>query len=602
MDYTKYILSAYSYLGFSPRDNQVDIVNQIISGFMDEGYKNIILCAGTGSGKSVMGMVVGRVMGNLTDNTDKENYIKNCTITMNTNVLVDQYKRSFERLSEKDFFFRKGAVNYPCAFMAARLPHTWSEQITAEYCETSLCDSKSRKECKFAQDKEKQLRTKCLVTNYSYFMMSNLHRKASKNSIVNIFDEAHTINEVFASHCSFQITNKMISGIIKRFEMLNETYTETSFDSYIHIVDELKSIEESLKYVKIEDEFDFTGLKTDEEKSAHVIELQKKNIQYFHSILGLITPIIDEFKIYMKNIQSSKEFNKLDPSIKEDMIKYQKLMRTVRRIEGIVEQINLIQNDEELLFEIISDGDTYGLSASPVFIKDYWKKLNTADYNLFMSATITKDLVEKTISLDGETKFIYVPSTFPPENKIIVDYNSMPLNYTNMQKPETIKKILDSCEEIVTMNNDVNGIILTTTFNLASKIANHLRMKTDIKVFEHLQGEKVADVIEKFKNYNKPCVLISPSLWEGISLDDDLSRYQIVCKTPYGSLASKRNKYIQYKFPLIYQQQTLLTLIQGFGRSVRSKEDFCFTFCLDKTTFFELWKPYNIWKNDYVYK
>ena len=138
MDYTKYILSAYSYLGFSPRDNQVDIINQIISGFMDEGYKNIILCAGTGSGKSVMGMVVGRLMGNITHNTDKEKYIKNCTITMNTNVLVDQYKRSFERLSEKDFFFRKGAVNYPCAFMAARLPHTWSEQITAEYCETSM--------------------------------------------------------------------------------------------------------------------------------------------------------------------------------------------------------------------------------------------------------------------------------------------------------------------------------------------------------------------------------------------------------------------------------------------------------------------------------
>lgn len=95
--------------------------------------------------------------------------------------------------------------------------------------------------------------------------------------------------------------------------------------------------------------------------------------------------------------------------------------------------------------------------------------------------------------------------------------------------------------------------------------------------------------------------MISPSLWEGISFDDDMSRYQIVCKTPYGSLGSKRNKYIQYKLPEIYSQQTLLTLIQGFGRSVRNANDFCFTFCLDKTTFQILNKPSNVWKNDFTY-
>jgi ATP-dependent DNA helicase DinG len=76
-------------------------------------------------------------------------------------------------------------------------------------------------------------------------------------------------------------------------------------------------------------------------------------------------------------------------------------------------------------------------------------------------------------------------------------------------------------------------------------------------------------------------VLISPSLHIGFDLKDDLSRFQIITKVPYLSLADrwideKRKRNEQW-----YTWQTALKLVQGYGRSIRSKEDWAITYVVD---------------------
>lgn len=623
-DYTGEILATYNKLGFTPRDNQVDIINNIINSFLEEGYTNVILSAGTGHGKSIIGMVTQMVIRNKFKDGE-------ANVIMNTNVLIDQYINSFSHLPVNEFAYRKGANNYVCPFMSAKRGYP----LSAEYCVGTTEDKCSKiylTKCEFCKLKQLQKKSKCVVSNYSYWMTSNLFTQKKNHVLINVFDECHTMNDVFSSFASLSITTSLIDYLIK-FSTNNQEF-----------IPELNAIKDSLKYMEIKDEFNFAGQRlSQEEKLIKSKEIGRENYNHFYNTITAILPIlmcmkenleevksnlIKEIKtIKEKNViieeknkkedkedKSSDKIKKLREALKkkkdshetltkEDILldKYLTVSKAHNKISNILYQISLIQDDDEILFEKINENGDIGIKATPVFIKKYWSALNNSAYNLFMSATVTEDYIKKTIELEGNTKFIHIPSSFPKQNKVIVSYKPQKLNYISMQSQSTIDIIINSCEEIVKMNHEVNGIILTTNFGLAHKIAERIRKNKIVKVFEHKEGEKIADVLKSFKESTETSVLISPSLWEGISLNDDASRYQIVCKTPYGSLASKRNKFIQVRLPEIYQQQTLLTLIQGFGRSVRNKDDFCFTFCLDSYTFIEINKPYNIWHDDYEY-
>ena len=79
----------------------------------------------------------------------------------------------------------------------------------------------------------------------------------------------------------------------------------------------------------------------------------------------------------------------------------------------------------------------------------------------------------------------------------------------------------------------------------------------------------------------EPTVLISPSLYTGLDLKDNLSRFQIIVKVPYPDLG---DRWINEKRKINeqwYIWQTTLRLVQGYGRSIRSKEDSAITYVLD---------------------
>ena len=617
-DYTNNILEAYNTLGFFPRDNQLEIINNIVNSFLNEGYTNIILNAPTGSGKSIIAMVTQLVMRNLSDKDNKSNII------MNTNVLIDQYINSFSHLDITNFSYRKGANNYVCPFMSAKRGFP----VGADLCVGSPkdnCPEIYYKKCEFCKIKQLQQISKCVVSNYSYWMSANLFSPKKNFVFMNIFDECHTMNDVFSSFASLSITTSLIDYLITLCSEKENSLKE-----------ELTAIKNSLKRIEIKDEFDFKGQRLSQQEKLEISrEIGKENYNHFRNTIEAISPILyilgEKLKLEkesldkkIKEISNSKpkepkeskklkdlknellkKKNSKETLTKEDILidHYINVSKSLNKISNINYQINLIKDDEEILFEKINDNNDIGIKATPVFIKKYWSALNNSTFNLFMSATVTKEYIERTIDLEGKTKFILIPSLFPRENKLIVDYKSQRLNYETMKNPQVINNIIKSCSDIVEANSNVNGIILATTFELTHKIAEKIRQNNNnVKVFEHKQGEKISDILSEFKQYNKISVLISPSLWEGISLDDDASRYQIICKTPYGSLASKRNRFIQVRLPEIYQQQALLTLIQGFGRSVRNKEDFCVTYCLDETTIQEINRPYNIWKNDFTYQ
>ena len=56
------------------------------------------------------------------------------------------------------------------------------------------------------------------------------------------------------------------------------------------------------------------------------------------------------------------------------------------------------------------------------------------------------------------------------------------------------------------------------------------------------------EVITKHIDSTEPTVLISPSLHLGLDLKDDLSRFQIIVKVPYGNLGDRWiHHFVDYK-------------------------------------------------------
>ena len=83
-------------------------------------------------------------------------------------------------------------------------------------------------------------------------------------------------------------------------------------------------------------------------------------------------------------------------------------------------------------------------------------------------------------------------------------------------------------------------------------------------------------------NSDKPTILLSPSMTEGVDLQEESSRFQIVCKVPYPYLGDKLVKKRMNKWGWWYPLQTAKTIVQSVGRSIRSNEDFAVTYILDE--------------------
>ena len=89
-------------------------------------------------------------------------------------------------------------------------------------------------------------------------------------------------------------------------------------------------------------------------------------------------------------------------------------------------------------------------------------------------------------------------------------------------------------------------------------------------------------------------------------MKDDLSRFQIIIKMPFASLADKR---IQQKIAINnewYVAEMFRSFVQAAGRSTRSEDDYSVTYVLDNSFYqwvfkYKHWFPKNflkriIWK------
>ena len=218
----------------------------------------------------------------------------------------------------------------------------------------------------------------------------------------------------------------------------------------------------------------------------------------------------------------------------------------------------------------------------PLEVGTYTSRLfESADTVLLMSATVSSsEIFCRSLGIpESEATFIRVSdSSFPLENRPIYALNSVHLSRSTMDA--SLGLLAEVVDGIMIRHSGEKGIVHTTSYAQARYIIEHVSDASKARLSSTENVSSRADLLRSHRATDES-VLISPSLYQGIDLKDDLSRFQILVKVPYPDLSERRTRVKLERDPSWYDWQTALRLVQTYGRSVRSETDHAVTYVLD---------------------
>ena len=519
-------MSELNYGSFFPylniRKEQEEAITYCIDQFKS-GKRFVVVEAGTGCGKSAIGLTVSRWV-NAWDRSLDPEYENGTYFVTTQKILQDQYVKDFGsgRGCMKSI---KSSSNYKCSFHGRK----------GNSCQESLrllktADKKSSffKNCAFGcvytRAKKDFLESSESVTNFPYF----LTEAAFSGKIIPrkflVVDEAHNVESELSKFIEMTVSKRFCKQILKIswptkksqyavYKWIRDVYYPKAASRLLHFEQQLESM----------------GIKS--------------RIKEFTAL--------------------TKQHDMLSSHVKK-METFVKVYDTDNWVLEVVPPKDRAQ--EKFIFRPID--------VAP-FAEQYVNRLGKRI--LFMSATILdKTTFCRSLGIpQEETAFISIPTPFPVENRPVIfsasgNMSSKTIDYTLPKMAKAVKMILEE-------HKGEKGIIHCHTYKVAHYLKKHVKSR---RLLMH-NSENRDEVLRKHIKSKTATVLLSPSMSEGVDLHGDLSRFQIICKVPYPYLGDPLVRKRMNKFKGWYPMQVAKTIVQAVGRRVRSKEDKAVTYILD---------------------
>lgn len=440
-----------------------------------------------------------------------------------TKQLQDQYVRDF---SPPDVVSLKGKINYQCNIK----PELNVECGPCVVDKGLLKDCKKKRVCSYYNQREKAINSQIAVLSMPFFLFSTTCGGYWKPRDVIIVDECHLLEQQLVQWATVKISPM---ELIADYDLSVPRYEPAS--GY------------------------------------------NANKKWLTDVWDLILEKRAEFLEEVKDLLDGRDPDDMDEEELEELLSshgsYYKIDKLYKKFEVFFES----RHKDQWLCEPEADG----VILTPVEVSDlfqrYMKKMGTSKI-VFMSATIL-DMVgfAKTLGLrKEETAMLRIDSDFPPEKSPIIYRPSGSMSYSNIEN--TISKIVEDVKKILAEHPNEKGIIHTGNYRIAKAICESI---DDDRLIMKEERENNEMLIARHMKSKKATVLVSPSLTTGTDLKDELSRFQIIVKLPYSSLADQR---IKRKFdldPEWYAAEMFRTFVQASGRSTRSADDWSKTYVLD---------------------
>ncbi len=216
----------------------------------------------------------------------------------------------------------------------------------------------------------------------------------------------------------------------------------------------------------------------------------------------------------------------------------------------------------------------------PIFISKYASRFlwRHADRVLGMSATIFDPYIAKAALELGEGHYKRLSSPFPVKHRPI--FYSPAANLTKGTMDTERPKLLSAVQVLINRYPNDKILIHTVSYLLRDFLVKNLEQG---RLITHTKWNR-EDKLEEFKNSHEPLVMLSPSFDRGVDLPQEKCRYIIICKVPY---LYKGDPQIRGRMKAPGGQKWYLlkaaqTLVQMSGRAVRSVDDYCDTYILDR--------------------
>jgi Rad3-related DNA helicase len=188
-------------------------------------------------------------------------------------------------------------------------------------------------------------------------------------------------------------------------------------------------------------------------------------------------------------------------------------------------------------------------------------------------------------------------SAFPVDNRLIHMTTVGSMSRNSLEA--TLPHLLAMCETILESHPAEKGIIHCHSYVLGQRIYDYLRrLPIGNRVLYATKAAERSVLYNRHRTSREPTVMLSPSIAEGFSFDDDLARWQIIAKVPYPYLGDRQVAAKMKQDRDWYVLQTVMTVLQACGRIVRSDIDHGTTYILDSdfirlfednTKFFPKW-------------
>ncbi|MBQ2830942.1 helicase C-terminal domain-containing protein [Methanobrevibacter sp.] len=505
---------------YSPRNSQIKLINQI-NFAIGEGFKNIILEAGTGIGKSA----IATTLANMYD----DSYI----LTM-TKQLQEQYLDDFGDMLVEI----KGRGNYKCNYKGS-----------CDFCIKAEYNLRRCSDCEYQIAFRKATEAKNVITNYDFLYYAGVANPLLDSRELLILDEAHNLERKMLMLSSSELNREYISTkfgidifepLMHATKSMNDLKRNSSY--WIQLCDDL--VKECKKRIK--------KIEGDANKSVQVT--------------------LDEFES--------------DPSKYSnfDYVEKQNLEQDMKSFASI----SLGLSSEDLIIDlpnrdaILSGEMDISAEFKPFSVLDDTQNLlELGNIRIFLTGTLgSKDKFCEWNNINpDETFYIYEKSPFDVAKRpIYTDFVGRMSGKTrgipNWKNKRAIKKI----KELLDKHQDEKGVIHTSSNEQAFWIIQNLKDYPLVFV----GGEDRNIVLKEFTESNESIVLIGASIKDGVDFKGDLCRFQIVFKIPYPQL-NEQVKYRRNLDPKWFYYQTVMALMQAYGRGIRDVDDWCVMYIIDSS-------------------
>lgn len=510
----------------SVRGDQATAIEFILDQFINHKKKYVICEAGTGVGKSAIGLTVARYLHSLTigsPNQTNSRFEVGSYFLTTQKILQDQYTNDFGP-PNGPMRSIKSSSNYGCSFHKTNTCCESQALVKTEEQGSKFWNN-CVTNCVYKNEKKRFISSSESVTNFSYFLTETAYAKKIKPRTCLVLDESHNIESEMSRFIEISISEHFAKQVLKLdMPEISTQYQAVQWINNIY----LPKIKSHIKH--IDDMFE-----NDIELKKKVEEMAKLSRQ-IDLLRGHLSKIETFARVYHND---NWVFNLLDEEGKSK-----------RKLE--FKAIDISAFADQYLFS-------------------FGEKI------LMMSATILNHKAFcDSLGIDvNKSAFITLQSPFPIENRPILSVSVGKMSKNNID--DTLPKIVDAIKMILEEHKNEKGIIHCHSYFIANYIKKHVKSK---RLLLHDSTDR-DEILKKHIASNQPTVLLSPSMTEGVDLHGDLSRFQVVCKVPYPYLGDKICKKRMTKWKWWYPLMTAKTIVQCVGRSIRSETDHAVTYILD---------------------